>query len=329
VGVLAPSDAEPAVVTRPGVLAVLGVAAAGVIVAVIVALATSPDSHPPALPSSGILAEAEVNPQSAYFGDTLLERVTVLVDRRRIDPSTLALRGSLAPYAPGAAAIDRHEIGHVTRVTYTRRLRCLARACLPADPERGGRRTFVLPGIRVLFSRTDGTRGSQLLSLPALETVSRLSRTDAALLEDFAVIPFRASPGLGRIDYAVSPTLLVALLLAAAAALLGTAGWLMLRYGRRPKEPVPEPPREPPVVLSPLERALVVVEQARARGSTPDERRALELLARELGRSGAAELATTAEGLAWSAPGPTAAATHSLTAEVRSVIERSNGGRPR
>jgi len=316
VGVLAPGDAEPAVVTGPGVRAVLAVAAAAGIVTVIVAVTTSPGSRPPALPAGGILVDAEVNPQSAYFGDTLLERVTVLVDRRRIDPSSLSLRGSLAPYAAGAPAIDRHEVGHVTRMTYTQRLRCLARTCLPADPELGGRRTFVLPGIRVLFDRRDGTRGSLLLALPALETVSRLSRTDAALLEDFAVIPFRASPGLGTIDYAASPSLLAA------------AGWLVLRYGRRPKEPVPEPVPEPQVVLSPLERALLVLEQAQVRGSTPDERKALELLAGELGRTGDAELATTAKGLAWSAPGPTAAATLSLTAEVRSVIERSNGARP-
>jgi hypothetical protein len=180
----------------------------------------------------------------------------------------------------------------------------------------------VLSGLQVLFSRRDGSRGSLLLPVPALEILSRLSRSDAAVVEDFAIIPFRASLALDPIRYAVSPGLLVGLLLAAAALLLAVAGWLLLRYGRPDrKEPALEPPLEPPVLLSPLERALVVVERARVRGSIPDERKALELLARELGRNGSAELAAAAKGLAWSAQGPTAAATLALTADVREVIE--------
>jgi hypothetical protein len=329
VGSLAPGGAEPAVVTRRPAIIVLGVAAAAGIVTLIVALTTAPGPRPPALPASGILADVAVNPQSAYVGDALVARIDVLVDRRRIDPSTLAVRGSFAPYVAGAPSIERRDVGDASRVKHTLRLRCEVRPCLPPDPERSGRRTFVLPALRVLFRRTDGSNGSVLLPLPALEILSRLSRSDAALVEDFAVIPFRASLAPDPIRYAVSPTLLAGLLLAAAALLLTAAGWLLLRYGPRRKEPAaPEPPPEPPVVLSPLERALAVVERARARGSIPDERKALELLARELGRNGDPELAATAKGLAWSAQGPTAAGTLALTADVRSVIEGSSDGHP-
>ena len=316
------------VTRRPAVIA-LGVAAAAGILTLIIALTTAPGPRPPALPANGILADVAVNPQSAYVGDTLIARVDVLVDRRRIDPSTLAVRGRLAPYVLGAPSIERRDVGDASRVTHTLRLRCDVRPCLPPDPERGGRRTFVLPGLQLQFRRTDGSRDSLLLPLPALEVLSRLSRSDAALLEDFAVIPFRASPALDSIRYAVSPTLLAGLLLAAAALLLTAAGWLVLRYGPRRKEPAAlEPPPEPAVVLSPLERALAMVERARARGSIPEEREALELLARELGRNGDPELAATAKGLAWSAQGPTAAATVALTADVRSVIEGSSDGHP-
>jgi hypothetical protein len=316
-------------VTRRPALIAVGVAAAAGIVTLIVALTTAPGSRPPALPASGILADAAVNPQSAYVGDTLIARVDVLVDRRRIDPSTLAVRGSLAPYVAGAPSIERRDVGDASRVTHTLRLRCDVRPCLPPDPERGGRRTFVLPGLQLLFRRTDGSKGSLLLPLPALEILSRLSRSEAALLEDFAVIPFRASPALDPVRYAVSPTWLASLLLAAAALLLTAAGWLVLRYGPRRKEPTaPEPPPVPTIVLSPLERALAVVEGARARGSIQEEREALELLARELGRNGDPELAATAKGLAWSAQGPTAAATLALTADVRSVIDGSSDGHP-
>jgi hypothetical protein len=316
------------VIRRPAVIA-LGIAGAAGIVTLIVALTTAPGPRPPALPASGILADVAVNPQSAYVGDTLIARVDVLVDRRRIDPSTLSVRGSLAPYVAGPPSIERRDVGDASRVTHTLRLGCDVRPCLPPDPERGGRRTFVLPGLQLQFRRTDGSRDSLLLPLPALEILSRLSRSDAALVEDFAVIPFRASLALDPVRYAVSPAILAGLLLAVATLLLTAAGWLVFRYGPRRKEPAaPEPPPEPTVVLSPLERALAIVERARARGSIPDERKALELLARELGRNGDPELAATAKGLAWSAQGPTAAATLALTAEVRSVIEGSSDGHP-
>lgn len=313
---------------RRGVVAVLAAAAAAAIVTVIVAVTTAPGSRSPALPSSGILAAAAVDLRAAFFGDTLVARVDVLVDRRRIDPSTLALGGGFSPYAAGTPSIERREVGHVTRVTYTLRLRCLVAPCLPPDPSRGGARTFVLPGVQLLFRRTDRTRASLLLALPPVEVASRLSPNDAAVVDAFELAPFHASPALGRLGYAVSPSLLAALLLAAAALLLALAGWLVLRYGRRRREPTPEPPPEPPVVLSPLERALLVAERARARGFVPDERKALELLAGELARNREAELAATAQGLAWSAEGPTPAATLALAAEVQSVIERSRDGRP-
>jgi len=310
---------------RRGVATVLTAAAAAGVVTVIVVVTTAPGPRSPALPSSGIVADAAVNPQRALFGDTLIARVDVLVDRRRIDPTTLELRGTFSPYTAGPPSIKRQELGHVSRVTHTLRLRCLVAACLPPDLSRGGRRTVSLPGMQLFFSRTDRTRGSLLLELAAVEVASRLSEIDATLIDDFAVVPFQASSALEPISYAVSPSLLVPLLLAAAALLLTGAGWLVLRYGVRRREPIAAPPPEPPVVLSPLERALLVLEQTRARGSVPDERKALELLAGELGRNGAVELAATAQGLAWSAPGPTPAATLTLAADVRSVIERRDG----
>jgi len=77
-------------------------------------------------------------------------------------------------------------------------------------------------------------------------------------------------------------------------------------------------------VLSPLERAVVLVE--RAPGDAPDKRKALELLSRELAQSGEPELALVARELAWGQPAPLPTATQPLTLDVRRVIEqRSNG----
>jgi hypothetical protein len=248
------------------------------------------------------------------------------VDRRRVDPDTVSARATFAPYSTRRGSLVRQDLGDVTRVTQTLRLRCLVRSCLPPGVDKGGRKTVTLPPVELLFDRADRSRGSLVLALPAIDVASRLTETDFALIDDFRVVPFHATAALESIDYAVSPTTLVVLLLASATLLLVLAAWLLLRYGVRRREPVLAlPPPEPLDELSPLERALAALDGARAQGSVADERRALELLAAELGRSGASELAVTATGLAWSAAGPIPAATGTLADEVRDVIQRRNG----
>lgn len=295
-------------------------------VTAVVYLAAAPDPRSPELPSSGIVADALVEPQGAFFGDTLFVRVGALVDRRRVDPDTVTARATFAPYSTRRGPLVRQDLGDVTRVTQTLRLRCLVRSCLPPGVDEGGRKTVSLPPVELLFERADRSKGSMVLALPAVDVASRLTETDFALIDDFLVVPFHATAALDPIDYAVSPTALVVLLLTGATLLLAVAGWLLLRYGVRRREPVPAlPPPEPAVELSPLERALAALEAARTHGSRADERRALELLSAELGRSGAGELAVTATGLAWSASGPIPAATGTLADEVRDVIKRRNG----
>ena len=78
---------------------------------------------------------------------------------------------------------------------------------------------------------------------------------------------------------------------------------------------------------SPLERALQAVERARG-GETTEERKALELLAAELRRSGRGGLAWTATELAWSPSVPEPGRTGALTESVRRELNgRTNGQR--
>lgn len=299
---------------------------AAVAVIAVVYLAATPDPRPPDLRGRGIVADALVEPQGALFGDTLVVRVEALVDRRRVDPDTVTARAAFAPYSTRRGPLVRQDLGDVTRVTQTLRLRCLVRSCLTPGVDEGGRKTVSLPPVELRFDRSDRSKGSLVLALPAVDVASRLTETDFALIDDFRVVPWHATAALDPIDYAVSPTTLVVLLLAGATLLLALAVWLLLRYGVRRREPIPAlPPPEPTVELSPLERALAALEGARSQGSVAHERRALELLAAELGRSGAGELAVTATGLAWSAAGPIPATTGTLADEVRDVIRRRNG----
>jgi hypothetical protein len=113
--------------------------------------------------------------------------------------------------------------------------------------------------------------------------------------------------------------LLAAAALAAIAAMaLGYLAWPP-RVPAAPPEPEPEPPPEP---LSPLEQALVLLEQSiRVDGAT-DQRRALELVAEELELAewGDRDLARTARALAWSKGVPPVVETTRLAARVRAEL---------
>jgi len=64
----------------------------------------------------------------------------------------------------------------------------------------------------------------------------------------------------------------------------------------------------------------------RAPEEAPEKRKALEVLSRELARTGEPELALLARELAWAEPTPLPTLTQPLTVDVRRVIEqRSNG----
>jgi hypothetical protein len=73
--------------------------------------------------------------------------------------------------------------------------------------------------------------------------------------------------------------------------------------------------------VPPLERALALAREASVNGSGADGRKALERLARELGRAGLEELGGRARRLAWSPAAPTAAAVEELAGAVRAALE--------
>src|SRR5262245_23842054 len=107
-----------------------------------------------------------------------------------------------------------------------------------------------------------------------------------------------------------SSALLLAILLALAGLLALALAILVVRYRRRPTAAAsrgpattPEPARAPAPARArraPLERALGELEDALADGQVDQQRRALELLASELGESGEDGLAGEARELAWS-----------------------------
>src|SRR4029453_3566281 len=85
------------------------------------------------------------------------------------------------------------------------------------------------------------------------------------------------------------------------------------------------PPPPPAAVLTPLERALLLLELWERVDGAGDQRRALERVADELARRGEAELARAARALAWSEPAPGTEQTTRFAASARSKIMETTG----
>ena len=305
---------------RKLVAAAAALAVAGGVVALVIVL-TAPGAPTPQLPRSGILVRGAVTPRDALFGDTIYARIDVLYDPRRIDRGTLAVQHGVSPYEiQGGPAIKRERVGSARRVTYTLRMTCLDHACLPPNPLSDGREEFPLPGIAISYHRVHGGGQTLAVPLPTIEVASRLKPHDMATLNAPPHPPVRASSVPLAVRYSISPTLLVALLLVGAVLLLAAAGVLTVRFGPRIGR------RRRP--LAPLERALVLLERSRRTGIVPEQRKALELLAHELGRSGEEDLALSARVLAWSEPAPHGDATVALAGEVRETLAGRTNGHP-
>jgi hypothetical protein len=123
--------------------------------------------------------------------------------------------------------------------------------------------------------------------------------------------------------YRASPNLLAGLLLGGAL-LLAVAGGVLVYAGwpRRRPEPELEALPEQEFLLTPLEQALELLEDAARANGAADQRRSLELVAEVLAQRGDADgLAPAARELAWSPTPPPLEATKGLAARVRAQLD--------
>jgi hypothetical protein len=301
----------------------LAAAALGVILVIALGRGGSASTTLALQPGHLLAANASLTPAYHLFGDTVHARVDIVLDRERLDPTRVRVDTDFAPYRP-VRSIERlrEDVGPMTRLRYLIDLRCVTLPCLP---QQGGVRRVQFPPVRVAYSGTG--RGGRVvpqvvLAWPAVTDVSRLDPVDLEQRDPRLPPPWKVdATRLAAPSYGLRPGRAF-WMLAAAAAVLVAASALLLRpylprpallYGRRS-------PR-----LGPLEQALAVVEAARTRGAA-EERKALELLAEELRRSGEAELAWAASSIAWAPETPDGEPAAALAVDVRRVIdERSNG----
>jgi len=286
-------------------------------------------------PGQVLAAAANISPQSLLFGEPVHIRIDAVIDRRQLDPNRVHVDANWAPYQPVAPmARTRADVGPYTRLRWIVAVHCVIVDCVPQAGSIA-RQVFSSTAVRYDGQAKNGKTPDPItITWPQISAVSRLDPIDIerrAIVQRVgpggqvraALPPWRVSTAnLDQVSYAITPSavfwgsLALALLLVAGACLLLRP--FLPSLGLLPRRARP---------VTGLERAVAAVEHARG-GAAADERKALELLAAELRKSGSGGLAWAASELAWSAGRPQADRSIALTDSVRRELAgRTNGHR--
>jgi len=301
------------VVTRQRLLIAAGVAAVAV-TATLLAIFLTGGPHV-AVPAAPVEGSTQLSRSGVLFGDRVRATVQVIVDRKRVDPSRVGFKTSFAPFVHiGPQTVTRRDTGRLTRLLYSADLICLTNICLSRDKPEPILVQF--PPAEVFFTNGSGVRRTLQLPWQGTTIGPRTTEADLNGADPFQQPSWRATTDPLAVTYGVSPHTLRVIFFVAGGLLFALAFLALVRFVLTGKLRLR--------VLSPLERAVVLVE--RAPSESPEKRKALELLSHELAQSGEPELALVAKQLAWAEPTPLPTLTQPLTVDVRRVIEgRSNG----
>jgi hypothetical protein len=275
-------------------------------------------SGPP--PGRPVSTKTSLTPSTHLFAEPVVARLDVVVDGDALDPDQVEVETDFEPYEVLAEKQARETFGRLTRLRYEFTLRCLLIACIPevlesaageAETGRGERTTIRLAAAKIAYDDPDSDpRAVRNAAWPPLESVSRITASD---VPSFGFVFKTSVTPLAEATYRIPPPLLAAGLLLGALALLALPAWLVFGWMRRRRPP---PPVEEPE-LSPLERALLLVEWAKGRENGAERREALEVLAVELEAVERAGLAESARRLAWSPASPSPDTAEQLVEVVR------------
>jgi hypothetical protein len=285
----------------------LAAAATGVIVGVLLLGRGDDETAAPSRFDQTIRITTSLEPRVHLFGDPVVAHVNLRFDKRRVRADRIFLDALFRPYEQtGPERRERRDVGDTVLMRVSYPIQCLARACSPGGP----RRQIRFPPVRVQYLLRDvRARATGTAEWPPVDVASRLAAFDIQEARwradlDPPAVSYRAGPGWLAAGLGGS-----ALLLAVAACLLA---WRLLE--RRPEEEADAVMVE---TRPPLERALEHVNLLSANGATPERRRALERLARELDRVEQPTLAVRVRRLAWAPGSPNWNEVERLTAEIR------------
>jgi hypothetical protein len=268
----------------------------------------------------GIAARPSLSDRTELFGSPLRARLDLLVDREVLDPDKVTVDGKFTPFdTVGQPTTTRTDYDRYSRLRFDYQLECLKTVCVPETLTK----PLDLPDAVI---RHEGVP-VEVVKWPSLTIASRyeeptVDRNDPTAQPRFD-LPWRATLRLQPATYRVDPTTVTVLFVGLALVLLVASLYFV-------QKAFPGVPlgfhRLRRVKLTPLERALVVLERAHDQGIEREQRLALDKLAHELSSGGQSELAGNARRLAWEEDVPDAERTATLSGQVRDVIAgRSNG----
>jgi hypothetical protein len=288
------------------------------------------ESVPTADGEPAIEARTDLSPRIVLFGDTVKAFVDVTLDRNRVDPDSVRVLVDFAPWKRLANPERVRQDGETTtsiRTTYV--LRCVTNACISDDAAavQNDTELKVFEQAQVTYTASEGRASTSRVSLqvpwPRLTVGARFSARDA-LSAGASTSGWRVDLlSLPAFSYRVTPGLLFALLLAAGIVLAIAGGAFVHRARRRRAPPAPvgaDGPSEP--VVTPLDRALALLEDSARLDGAADQRRALELVAAALDGRGDLKLARESRALAWSEPVPGVRETNGVAARARSALRK-------
>jgi hypothetical protein len=293
----------------------LVVALAGALAA---SLAGTAEAAAPLIPGGKpIAAYAYMSPKVVLFGDPVHLDVTVLVDRKQVDPKTVRVEARLRPFLPSDRNRTKREIGNVTQFHFAVTFACVRTQCVPVARDR----MFHFPRgtVSYVLRKHPGQRRSERFKLPLLLLLSQVNTT--ALQRLLSLTPgLRVPPYYHHLNpvpppsYRVAPATLAGISSGAAAILFTAALFLFRRYARARR---PAQVKAPTVAVPPLDQALAFLRHAQAEGDEVLVRKALERVAAELETDGSGDgLAREAHELAWAETQPPAS-------EVEQLAERA------
>ena len=266
-------------------------------------------------------ARVVVSPRVVLFGDTVTARVQVALDRARIDPDSLRVETAFAPWqlvrAPQRIRRDGDRATYVETVYV---IRCLGPAVRPDARVVVAR----VPGRQALVRRRSAADATSTeVRWPVLVVNTRLVSDDFGRRDEYGTAWRADLATLPAVSYRLPPALLLALLLGGAAVLLVGGGRLAYSaFPRREELPPPEPPAPPPPPdLTPLERALALLEEPSPLDGAAERRRALEFVAEHFDERDRS-LAASARALAWRSGKPAPAESVGLAARAREHLDR-------
>jgi hypothetical protein len=301
------------------VVAVVALVALGGLVAVLVL--RDDDSSTEALDRAQPLeARVVVSPRVVLFGDTVTARVQVALDRARIDPDSLRVDAEFAPWQlVRAPQRIRRDGARATYVETVYVLRCLGPPCVPTRASSS--REF--EAVKLSYSQVGGGQESTEVRWPVLVVNTRLVSDDFGRNDEYGTAWRADLATIPAASYRMSPVLLLALLLGGAALLLVGGGRLAYSaFPQKEEAPPPEPPPPPPPPdLTPLERALALLEEPSPVDGAAERRRALEFVAEHFDDHDRS-LAASARALAWRSGQPLPGESVGLAARAREHLER-------